>query len=45
MGYLLTYLFTHNLITHLLTYPIKQIPSLEPNRFSANQEIPHILWT
>jgi len=23
---------------------MEQSPSLEPNRFSASQEIPHILW-
>ena len=31
-------------ITYLLTYFIKQSPSGEANRFSASQEIPHILW-
>jgi len=29
---------------YLLTYSMEQSPSLEPNRFSASQEIPRILW-
>ena len=29
---------------YLLTYPTEQSPSLEANRFSASQEVPHILW-
>ena len=32
------------LITYLLTYSMEQSPSWEANRFSANQEIPRILW-
>ena len=28
----------------LLTRPMEQSPSWEANRFSASQEIPHILW-
>ena len=28
----------------LLTYPIEQSRSCETNKFSASQEIPHILW-
>jgi len=28
----------------ILTYSMEQSPSWEVNRFSANQEIPHILW-
>jgi hypothetical protein len=28
----------------LLTYSVEQSPSWEANRFSASQEIPHILW-
>ena len=31
-------------LTHLLTYSMEQSPSWEANRFSASQEIPHILW-
>jgi hypothetical protein len=34
---------TH-LITYLLTHSMEQKPSWEANRFSASQEIPHILW-
>jgi len=41
--YLLTYLFTY-LLTHWLTYSMQQSTSWETNRFSASQEIPHILW-
>jgi hypothetical protein len=37
--YVLTYL-----LTYLLTYSVEQSPSWEPNRFSASQEIPPILW-
>ena len=33
-----------NLLTYLLTHSMEWSPSLEPNRFSAGQEIPHILW-
>ena len=32
------------LLTYLLTYSMEQSPSSETNRFSASQEIPHILW-
>ena len=39
LTYLLTYLFTY-----LLTYSMEQSHSWEPNRFSANHEIPRILW-
>ena len=28
----------------LITYFMEQSPSWEANRFSASQEIPHILW-
>jgi hypothetical protein len=37
------YLITHLLI-YLLPYSIVQSASWEDNRFSASQEIPHILW-
>ena len=30
--------------TYLLTYSMEQSPTWEANRFSAIQEIPHILW-
>ena len=30
--------------SHPLTHSIEQIPSWEDNRFSASQEIPHIIW-
>ena len=30
--------------TYLITYSIEQSPSWEANRFSASQEISHILW-
>ena len=30
--------------TYLLTYAMEQSPSWKVNRFSASQEIPHILW-
>ena len=44
LSYLLTHLFTY-LITYLLTYLLHGAePSSETNRFSASQEIPHILW-
>ena len=33
-----------NVLTSLLTYSMEQSPSWEANRFSASQEIPHILW-
>jgi len=37
--------FTHSLtLSHSLTHPTEQIPSSEADRFSASQEIPHILW-
>ena len=29
---------------YLLTYSVKHSPSREADRFSATQEIPHILW-
>ena len=32
------------ILTYLLTYSTEQSPSWEANRFSASQEIPHILW-
>jgi hypothetical protein len=32
------------LLTYLRTYLMEQSPSWQANRFSANQEIPHILW-
>ena len=31
------------ILTYLLTYSMQQSPSWEANRFSASQEIPHIL--
>ena len=31
-------------ITYWLTYSMEKSPSWEANRFSASQEIPHILW-
>ena len=34
----------HITLTYLLTYSMGQGPSWEANRFSASQEIPHILW-
>ena len=33
-----------DLLTFLLIYSIQQSPSCKANRFSASQEIPHILW-
>ena len=33
-----------NLLNYLFTHSMEQSPSWEANRFSANQEIPHILW-
>ena len=47
LAYFPTYLIPHLLtflITYLLTYSMQHSPSWEANRFSANQEIPHILW-
>ena len=32
------------LLTYFLTYFMEQSPSWEADRFSASQEIPHILW-
>jgi len=32
------------LIIYLITYSMEKIPSWDANRFSANQEIMHILW-
>ena len=32
------------LLIYLLTYPMEHSPSWEANRFSASQEISHILW-
>ena len=32
------------LLTHSLTHSIQQSPYSEANRFSASQEIPHVLW-
>ena len=40
--HLLTYFLTY-LLTYSLTHSIQQSPSSEANRFSASQEIPHIL--
>jgi len=37
------YIYTY-LLTYILTYSMKQSPSWEANRFSANKEIPRILW-
>jgi len=39
----LTYLLTY-LLTYSLTHSMQHSPSWEANRFSASQEIPHILW-
>ena len=33
-----------SILSYLLTYSLEQSPSLEPNWFSASQEIPRILW-
>jgi len=33
-----------NVLVYLLNYSMEQSPSWKANRFSANQEIPHILW-
>jgi hypothetical protein len=33
-----------NMSKTLLTYSMQQSPSREANRFSASQQIPHILW-
>ena len=33
-----------NLVNYLLTHSTERSPSWEANRFSASQEIPHILW-
>jgi len=35
---------TKNHGDYLITYSMQQSPSWEANRFSANQEIPRILW-
>ena len=35
---------TKNWNTYVLAYSMEQRPSWEANRFSARQEIPHILW-
>ena len=43
LTYLPNYLLTY-LLTYILTYSMEQSPSWEANRFSASQEIPHILW-
>ena len=44
LTYLLTYLLSITyLVTYLLTHSIQHSPSSEANRFSASQEIPHIL--
>ena len=40
----ITYLLPTYLLTYLLTYSLEQSPFWEANRFSASQEIPHILW-
>jgi len=48
--HLYTYLFVYrmsimwDLTFYLLNYSMEQSPSREANRFSASQEIPHILW-
>jgi hypothetical protein len=39
----LTHLLTY-LLTYLLTHSMQHSPSWEANRFSASQEITHILW-
>ena len=38
------YINTCILLNYLLTHSMEQCPSREANRFSASQEIPHILW-
>ena len=43
LTYLLTYLLT-DWLTYLLTHSTQHSHSWEANRFSASQEIPHILW-
>ena len=35
---------TVSLLTYFLTYSMEQSPTWGANRFSARQEIPHILW-
>ena len=42
--YLAALLFTYLLTYYVLTYSMEQNSSWEANRFSANQEIPCILW-
>jgi hypothetical protein len=37
-------ILTTYLLTYLLTHSMQQRPSYKANRFSANQEIPRILW-
>ena len=44
INYLLSYLITYFLLTYWLAHSMEQSPSWEANRFSASQEIPHILW-
>ena len=36
--------YQYHFHAYLLTHSIQQGPSWEANRFSASQEIPHILW-
>ena len=43
IGYVLT-INLLVLLTYLLNYSMEQSPSWEANRFSAAQEIPHLLW-
>ena len=42
--YIYIYTYIHIYISYLLAYSMEQNPSLKPNRFSASQEIPRILW-
>ena len=43
--YLLNYLLLTYLLTYrYLTYTMEQSPPWEANRFSASQEIPHVVW-
>jgi len=41
---LYTLYYSNSVIIYLLTNSMVQSPSWESNRFSASQEIPHILW-
>jgi len=43
-GFTLCFISAVRKPSSVLTYSMEQIPSWEANRFSANQEIPRILW-